>query len=146
MTAATVIRPRRRVFPGAVSQVARARLFVGDVLDGCPAAADAILLTSELVTNAVAHTASGTGGKVIVTVYRADTQVRVEVQDGRSEQAPVVHAVGGARESGFGLELVELIADRWGHCGGRRRRVVWFMLEWKTNGRADQGAMRLNGL
>jgi two-component sensor histidine kinase len=91
-------------------------------------------LTSELVTNAIAHTASGMGGKVIVTVYRADTRVRVEVQDDGSEQAPVVHPVGEARESGFGLELVELLADRWGHCGGRRSRVVWFMLEWKTNG------------
>jgi anti-sigma regulatory factor (Ser/Thr protein kinase) len=114
--------------------VARARLFVGDVLDGCPAADDAVLLTSELVTNAIAHTASGMGGKVIVTVYRADTRVRVEVRDDGSDRAPVVHPAGEARESGFGLDLVELIADRWGHCGGRRSRVVWFMLEWKTKG------------
>ena len=134
MTAATVIRPRRRVFPGASGQVGRARLFVGDVLDGCPVADDAVLLTSELVTNAIAHTASGRGGKVIVTVYRADTRVRVEVKDDGSDQAPVVHPVGEARESGFGLGLVELMADCWGHCGGRRGRVVWFMLEWKTNG------------
>ena len=134
MTAAAVIRPRRRVFPGVRDQVARARLFVGDVLDGCPVADDAVLLTSELVTNAIAHTASGRGGKVIVTVYRADTRVRVDVLDDGSDQVPVVHPVGEARESGFGLGLVELMADRWGHCGGRRSRVVWFMLEWKTNG------------
>ena len=61
---------RRRAFPGSGDQVARARLFVGQVLGGCPAADDAVLLTSELVTNAVTHTASGTGGKVVVTVYR----------------------------------------------------------------------------
>jgi anti-sigma regulatory factor (Ser/Thr protein kinase) len=134
MTEAAVIRPRRRIFPGAVSQVARARLFIGDVLDGCPVADDAVLLTSELVTNAIAHTASGKGGKVVVTVYRADTRVRVEVQDDGSDQAPVMHQVGEVRESGFGLELVERMADRWGHRGGQRRRVVWFMLEWKTNG------------
>jgi anti-sigma regulatory factor (Ser/Thr protein kinase) len=133
MSEAEVIRPRRRVFPGAKDQVARARLFVGDVLDGCPAAADAVLLTSELVTNAIAHTASGRGGKVIVTVYRGDTAVRVDVLDDGSDQAPVVHPVGEPRESGFGLGLVDLMADRWGHCGGRRSRVVWFMLGWKTN-------------
>jgi two-component sensor histidine kinase len=114
--------------------VARARLFVGDVLDGCPAAADAVLLTSELVTNAIAHTASGRAGKVIVTVYRGDTGVRVDVLDDGSDQVPAVHPVGEARESGFGLGLVDLMADRWGHCGGRRGRVVWFMLEWKANG------------
>ena len=134
MTAATVIRPRRRIFPGADSQVGRARLFVGDVLDGCPVSDDAVLLTSELVTNAITHTASGRGGKVVVTVYRADTRVRVDVKDDGSDQAPVVCPVGEDRESGFGLGLVELMADRWGHCGGRRGRVVWFMLEWKTNG------------
>jgi len=133
MTAA-VIRPRRRVFPGASSQVGRARLFVGDVLDGCPAADDAILLTSELVTNAIAHTASGEGGKVVVTVYRAETRVRVEVKDDGSDQAPAVQEADEDRESGFGLGLVDLMADRWGHCGGRRSRVVWFMLEWKTTG------------
>ena len=134
MTAATVIRPRRRVFPGADSQVGRARLFVWDALGGCPVAEDAVLLTSELVTNAITHTASGKGGKVMVTVYRADTRVRVEVQDDGSDQAPVVHPGGQVRESGFGLELVELMADSWGHCGGRRKRVVWFMLEWKPGG------------
>ena len=134
MTAATVIRPRRRVFPGATGQVARARLFVGDVLDGCPAADDAVLLMSELVTNAIAHTASGKGGKVVVTVYRGDTRIRVEVKDDGSDQVPVVRVASEDRESGFGLGLVDLIADRWGHCGGRRSRVVWFMLEWKTNG------------
>ncbi len=85
-----MIRPRRRVFPGVKDQVARARLFVGDVLDGCPAADDAVLLTSELVTNAIAHTASGRGGKVIVTVYRGDTGVRVDVLDDGSDQVPVV--------------------------------------------------------
>lgn len=134
MTALTVIRPRRRVFPGAIGQVGRARLFVGEVLDGCPVADDAVLLTSELVTNAIAHTASGKGGKVRVTVYRDDTRVRVEVRDDGSDQVPVVQAVGEARESGFGLGLVALMADRWGHCGGRRGRVVWFMLEWKASG------------
>jgi anti-sigma regulatory factor (Ser/Thr protein kinase) len=134
MTAAAMIRPRRRVFPGASGQVGRARLFVGDVLDGCPVADDAVLLTSELVTNAIAHTASGRGGNVIVTVYRADTRVRIDVKDDGSDHAPVVRPVGEARESGFGLGLVDLMADCWGHCGGRRCRVVWFMLEWKTNG------------
>jgi hypothetical protein len=59
---------------------------------------------------------------------------RAEVKDDGSGQAPVAHPVGEYRESGFGLELVELMADRWGHCGGRRGRVVWFRLERKTNG------------
>ena len=133
MTAATVIRPRRRVFPGSGDQVGRARLFVGQVLGGCPVTDDAVLLTSELVTNAITHTASGRGGKVTVTVYRDDTRVRVEVRDDGSAEIPVVRPHDDAGDSGYGLGLVELMAHRWGHRGGRRGRVVWFMLEWKTN-------------
>ena len=133
MTAATLIRPRRRVFPGSDDQVGRARLFVGEVLGGCPVTDDAVLLTSELVTNAITHTASGRGGKVMVTVYRANTRVRVEVRDDGSDEIPVVRRHDEARDSGYGLGLVELMAHRWGHRGGRRNRVVWFMLEWKTS-------------
>jgi anti-sigma regulatory factor (Ser/Thr protein kinase) len=131
MTAAAIIRPRRRVFPGSADQVRRARQFVGQVLGGCPAANDAVLLTSELVTNAVTHTASGRGGKIVVTIYRADTRVRVEVRDGGSDQVPVVRGYGLAEESGCGLGLVELMAHCWGYRGGQRGRIVWFMLEWK---------------
>lgn len=133
MTTATVIRPRRRVFAGSGDQVGRARLFVGHVLDGCPVADDAVLLTSELVTNAITHTSSGKGGKVVVTVYRADVRVRVEVQDDGCDQVPVVRPSGEAGDCGYGLGLVDLMAHRWGNHGGRRSRVVWFMLEWETN-------------
>jgi len=133
MTAATVIRPRRRVFPGSGDQVGRARRFVGQVLGGCPVSDEAVLLTSELVTNAITHTASGRGGKVTVTVYRADTRVRIEVRDDGSDEIPVVRLHDDARDSGYGLGLVELMAHRWGHRGGQRGRIVWFMLEWKTN-------------
>ena len=133
MTAAIVIRPRRRVFPGSGDQVGRARLFVGQVLGGCPVSDEAVLLTSELVTNAITHTATGRGGKVMVTVYRADTRVRVEVRDDGSDEIPVVRPDDEARDSGYGLGLVELMAHRWGHRGGQHGRIVWFMLEWKTN-------------
>jgi anti-sigma regulatory factor (Ser/Thr protein kinase) len=108
-------------------------LFVGQVLGGCPAAEDAVLLTSELVTNAITHTASGSGGKVVVTVYRADTRVRVEVRDDGSGQVPAVCPDHEAEESGYGLGLVELIARCWGYRGGQHGRIVWFMLEWKRD-------------
>ena len=38
-----------------------------------------------------------------------------------------------AEESGYGLGLVELMAHCWGYRGGRRGRIVWFMLEWKPS-------------
>ena len=53
MTTATVVRPRRRIFPGSYEQVRQVRLFVARVLEGCPVADEAVLLSSELATNAI---------------------------------------------------------------------------------------------
>ena len=133
MTAATVVRPKRRIFPGSYDQVRQVRLFVTRVLDGCPVADQAVLLASELAANAIAHTASGQGGTFVVNVYRGETRLMVTVRDDGSDQAPAVQPGGEVTESGYGLGLVELMAHGWGHCGGSRSRVVWFMLEWKPN-------------
>jgi two-component sensor histidine kinase len=119
-----------RIFAGSPDQVRHARDFVRRTLAGCPVADDAALLTSELVTNAIVHTASGSGGKFAVTIYRADRQVRVEVSDEGSALLPHPYPIGRAGESGFGLSLVDLVARRWGHDSESAGRVVWFELEW----------------
>ena len=132
MTTVTMIRLTRRIFPGSPDQVAHARHFVGRMLDACPVADDAVLLASELITNAIKHTASGDGGKFIVTVYRADERLRVEVRDDGSANTPATRPVLEAGESGYGLALVEQIASHWGHCGGRRAGSSGSpVLEWQ---------------
>jgi anti-sigma regulatory factor (Ser/Thr protein kinase) len=131
MTGVLALRPKRRVFAGRPDQVRQARNFVGRVLGACPAADDAVLLAGELATNAVTHTASGSGGEFTVTVHRAGAWARVEVRDEGSAMTPRARASSVPDESGYGLGLVELMANRWGFGGGLRGRVVWFELEWK---------------
>lgn len=126
MTPGVAVRPEVRVFPGTRDQVRHARDFVRLVLAGFPAVNDAMLLAGELVSNAVVHTASGDGGVLAVTVWRDANWARVAVRDAGSAGAPVVRLFDGDGESGFGLGLVEVLADRWGHEGGARGRVVWF--------------------
>jgi anti-sigma regulatory factor (Ser/Thr protein kinase) len=121
--------PEVRVFAGERVQVARARDFVAQALSGHPAADDAVLLTSELATNAVLHTASGDGGVFRVVVGMTGKCVRVEVHDGGSDTAPGVRLPRTPEESGAGLYLVEVLADRWGHGTGPDGRVVWFEME-----------------
>jgi serine/threonine-protein kinase RsbW len=121
--------PVVRVFSGERDQVAHARYFVARILAGHAAADEAVLLTSELATNAVLHTTSGNGGVFRVVVCLAGDGVRIEVHDGGSDTAPDVHPPGAPRESGSGLFLVEAIADRWGHHGGPGGRVVWFEVD-----------------
>lgn len=133
MTAVLAARPKRRVFAGSRDQVKHAREFVARALGACPAADEVILLTSELVTNAIKHTASGDGGHFTVTVYRAGTWARVEVRDAGSATKPTAVPHMAEAESGYGLGLVDLLATRWGYAGGGRGRVVWFELEWKKD-------------
>jgi anti-sigma regulatory factor (Ser/Thr protein kinase) len=83
----------------------------------------AVLLTSELVTNAVIHA---------TTPFRLDVAVEgavigVAVSDSAAGLAEPVNP-GGAEEHGRGLQLVEALAARWGSetlVGGKR---VWFEL------------------
>ncbi len=69
-SAGAALRARRRVFPGHPAQVAHARRFVQRSLAPDGPAADAALLTSELATNAVWHTASGQGGTFEVIIWQ----------------------------------------------------------------------------
>ena len=60
----------RRAFPGAQEQVGEARRFVKTLLASSPLLDDLILITSELTSNAICHTASGRGGVFVVEVTR----------------------------------------------------------------------------
>jgi anti-sigma regulatory factor (Ser/Thr protein kinase) len=77
----------------------------------------AVLLTEELVTNAMVHAETD----VAVTV-RLDRDVRVEVLD-QSTELPV-QAPG---RSG-GLQLVDALASSWGVSPGEGGKTVWFEL------------------
>jgi anti-sigma regulatory factor (Ser/Thr protein kinase) len=124
--------PRRRTFPGRADQVAAARKFVTRMLDGCPAADTAVLLTSELVTNALVHTATASGGTFDVLVWRGRFAACVAVLDDGSDSAPTRRERDplDRAESGYGLCLVDQLADRWGHHSYPDGTVVWFLLRW----------------
>ena len=86
----------------------------------------ALLLTSELVTNAVKYG----GDRIVLTVTDEPNTLRVEVHDDGPAapriSAPERHAVGGR-----GLLLVESLAHEWGTTRGLPRssgKGVWFTL------------------
>jgi anti-sigma regulatory factor (Ser/Thr protein kinase) len=74
---------------------------------------DAQLLVSELVTNSVRHAQLAAGATVRVSVEICDGFVRLEVEDPGDV---AIGAVAPDREhgGGFGLFLVEALAQRWG--------------------------------
>ncbi|MEV8535380.1 SpoIIE family protein phosphatase [Streptomyces sp. NPDC051211] len=113
--------------------VAAARAFVRDTLQGWGFADivdDAVVLTSELVTNAVIH--AGTRAEVLC--LRAEGGVRVEVADRYPDRelplAPPDRPYADPdRESGRGLMLCAALATRWGVEYTATRKHVWFRLD-----------------
>jgi len=96
----------RRTFPGSPDQIARVREFVRVVLGPVPVVDEAVLLASELATNAVIHTASGHGGTIDVAVRRYPSAVRIEVHDEGSRRVPMPRPQDHLTEEGRGLALV----------------------------------------
>lgn len=132
--------PARRRFPGRHDQVSCARAFVRDILGGCPQLDEAVLLTSELCTNALQHTHSGDGGTFEVTVYHRPGSLRIEVRDDGSPSGPVPQPVDSCSLDGRGLEIVACLAHRWGQRGDEYGRCVYFELRWPDPAGPDDPA------
>ncbi len=116
--------------PGRPQHVREARGFVAKALGELhPGLDNAVLLTSELVTNAVMHSSSRCdGGTITVLVVEFDGGVRIEVSDAGSElSAPVVRGDIYASD-GHGLFLVQTLADQWGYRRDGGGTTVWFWL------------------
>jgi anti-sigma regulatory factor (Ser/Thr protein kinase)/DNA-binding XRE family transcriptional regulator len=124
--------PARRVFPGQPDQVARARTFLKTHCGPCPVLDDAVLLTSELCTNAVRHSASGDDGSFEVVIHRGPNSLRVEVLDDGAASTPAARDFEELAENGRGLEIVALIAARWGQRSDEYGRSVFFELRWRA--------------
>src|SRR3954463_4291855 len=106
-----------------VDAASRARRFVIDALtewDLADLADDAILATSELVTNAILH-----GGPPIeLRVAPVPGGVRVEARDG-SRVSPVRPLATTDTMTGRGIALVEAVSARWGIDQLPEGKSVW---------------------
>ena len=131
--------------PGCAEQVRKARQFVARTLCDDECADEALLLTSEVVTNSVVHSRSRLpGGTVTVVVARNQSGVLITVTDaGSDSRLPVVKNVAGA-ENGNGLLLVETLADMWGYVYDEESTTVWFRL--RAPDRTERGSSRVLAL
>ncbi|AVV41171.1 hypothetical protein C6376_06650 [Streptomyces sp. P3] len=90
------------------------------------------LVVAELAANAVLHgRVPGRSFRLTLSVTASGT-LRVEVADTRGDHlpAPARADTDGPAESGYGLLLVEELADRWGvRCGPVPCKTVWAELD-----------------
>lgn len=95
----------------------------------CTSCADTVvLLVSELVTNAVVHTGRPAVLHLSAPGTACDGPVRLEVVDD-SSRPPRRRRAAGEDTGGRGLELIDVLADRWGWRREGAGKRVWCELD-----------------
>jgi anti-sigma regulatory factor (Ser/Thr protein kinase) len=103
----------------------------------------ALLLTSELVTNAIRHEAGQEAGQgaqaVMLAITSSRGRLRVDVHD-TSRSLPAVAEVPADAETGRGLLLVETLSAEWGFYRTPAGKAVYFTLAFEPDnaGNADE--------
>ena len=93
----------------------------------------AVLLTSELVTNAVTHGTPTAGTFVLLTIACDSECLRVDVHDGCGDlpvlDTELVDEAPAEAETGRGLLLVTSLSAEWGFYRTPAGKAVYFTLE-----------------
>jgi anti-sigma regulatory factor (Ser/Thr protein kinase) len=89
---------------------------------------DVRLLVSELITNSVRHSSVRAKDVVRLSVAVTESTLRVEVADPGKGFEPKARDADRTRPGGWGLYLVDQLADRWGVARDQFTRV-WFELD-----------------
>jgi signal transduction histidine kinase len=118
---------------GGPSAPARARRALGGLdrtLDGV--GHDVSLLVSELVTNSVLHGNAQQENLIELAAIAGEGKIRVEVTDqGPGFEPGDPQPRGGV--GGYGLQIVERLADRWG-VTREPQTSVWFEIDPRIGG------------
>lgn len=117
-----------RVIAADLAAVASARSFVRDQCHAMGLEPDlydtAVLLTSEVVTNAILHGHS----EARLRVRGNQHHLRVEVMDENSRH-PQPQAADPDALDGRGLAIVDMLAARWGVDEDPAGKTVWFEVQ-----------------
>ncbi|MET8050836.1 ATP-binding protein [Streptosporangium sp. NPDC005286] len=128
-------------FAATPDQVRPARVFVAELLgDDHPLRDDAVLLTSELATNAVEHSSGPLDARprdagpvdrpreFVITVAFLPHGALITVQDPGASEVPCTRKPGLDATGGRGLMLVNDLSTRWGFHRDFTGTVIWFEL------------------
>ncbi|MEV6804640.1 ATP-binding protein [Streptomyces sp. NPDC051129] len=114
-------------FPAVTASIAAARHWVRDCVEGFggslrqhPMIPTAELLISELITNAIRH---GAGPPLIRLAWNGQL-LRIAVSDD-SDRQPRIRATSNTEPGGFGMQLLERLALRWGVTPRHPGKTVW---------------------
>ena len=126
-----------RNFAGETRAAGRARAWVRDLLSAHRVRGEVLdtvtLLVSEVVTNSVLHSDSGSDpeGVIIVVVGLGNGGIHIEVIDqGSAVNVPKIRPAEAESLSGRGLDWVDSLSDGWGSDHDKEMgRAVWFRVK-----------------
>lgn len=109
---------------------ARRALIAGDGELPAAVRADVLLLLTELVTNAVRHSGLRPDESLHVELHQSSWRVQVKVVDTGTHFTRIRPGARDDQSGGWGLLLVERIADTWGVGRTELGTCVWFEIEF----------------
>jgi anti-sigma regulatory factor (Ser/Thr protein kinase) len=131
------------LLPCVPSSVAVARGRIGADLRqaglSATALADAALVTSELLSNAILHARPLPDTRVRVSWILSATTVEIIVSDGGSATRPRAARPSLSSIGGRGLGIVEHLCSSWGVRADERGTTVWAVVPASRGGRAGPG-------
>ena len=89
----------------------------------------AVLLTSDLVTNAIMH---GDGETVMLAIRRSRSHLRIDVYD-TSRSLPMAAGEPGRTDTGRGLVLVAALSTEWGSFRTPAGKAAYFTLAFQPD-------------
>ncbi|AYL40256.1 ATP-binding protein (plasmid) [Streptomyces fungicidicus] len=128
-----------RTARGGVRELLTAWAVDDDVRD------NAVVVTSELVTNALTHAA---GDRIVCRLRLLADRIRIEVEDqARGPGLPMLRRPGPDDQNGRGLLLVDTLSSDWAvtRPPGRPGRVVWAELVTTPHGTDPGPRLRPQG-
>jgi anti-sigma regulatory factor (Ser/Thr protein kinase) len=125
-TAGTVLLPWAPASVAVARQRVAADLSAAGIFEA--AVGDAVLVMSELLSNAIRHARPLPGANVQVAWALEEDAIEVAVSDGGAPTTPSRTHASVSALGGRGLDIVEYLASRWGIRSDDCGQTVWAVL------------------
>ena len=135
--AGTVLLPCAPASVAVARRLLSAELTAAGVFDGV--VGDAVLVVSELLSNAIRHARPLPGAKLVLAWALDDGSVEVAVSDGGASTRPMTTQATVSSLGGRGLDIVEYLARSWGVRTDDTGLTVWAVVAVPTDRSSQTG-------
>ena len=124
--AGTVVLPCAPASVAVARQRLAAELTAAGIFDGV--VGDAVLVVSELLSNAIRHARPLTGSNLLLSWDLTDGAIEIAVTDGGAATRPMTAQATVSSLGGRGLDIVDYLARSWGVRSDDTGLTVWALM------------------